>query len=193
MTAPPFTSAGWEVTSLRPEPGILRELWDRRRIEDALLRYCRGIDRCDADLIRSAYHDDATDDHGVFRGTAAEFAAWAVAGLASVPQSTTHVLTNVLVEVAGDDARSECRFVGTHVEDGADGVRLTQFHGRYLDVFAYRGGRWAIADRRTVYDWSESRRGRRAMDPADPRFTHGRRGPGDPVFDWPALRDGGRP
>ena len=39
-------------------------------IRQAALRYCRGVDRLDAELMRSAYHDDATDDHGVFDGPA---------------------------------------------------------------------------------------------------------------------------
>ncbi len=37
-------------------------------IRQAALRYCRGVDRLDAELMFSAYHDDATDDHGVFVG-----------------------------------------------------------------------------------------------------------------------------
>ena len=41
-------------------------------IRQAALRYCRGVDRLDAELMRSAYHDDATDDHGVFVGPAAD-------------------------------------------------------------------------------------------------------------------------
>ena len=41
-------------------------------IRQAALRYCRGVDRLDAELMRSAYHDDATDDHGVFVGSAAD-------------------------------------------------------------------------------------------------------------------------
>ena len=31
-----------------------------------MLRYCRGVDRLDAELMFSAYHEDATDDHGVY-------------------------------------------------------------------------------------------------------------------------------
>ncbi|HJY93624.1 MAG TPA: nuclear transport factor 2 family protein, partial [Streptosporangiaceae bacterium] len=38
-------------------------------IRQAALRYCRGVDRLDAELMRSAYHNDATDDHGVFVGS----------------------------------------------------------------------------------------------------------------------------
>ena len=44
-------------------------LLDREAIREAMGRYCRGIDRLDVDLIRSAYHEDAFDDHGPFKNT----------------------------------------------------------------------------------------------------------------------------
>ena len=36
---------------------------DERAITRILMLYCRGIDRCDAELLRSCYHEDA---HGVW-------------------------------------------------------------------------------------------------------------------------------
>ena len=42
----------------------LRVLLDKQEIHEVLMRYCRGIDRCDAELLHSVYHPDATDDHG---------------------------------------------------------------------------------------------------------------------------------
>jgi hypothetical protein len=54
----------------------LRYLIDRQAILDCLTRYCRGVDRFDRDLLLSAYHPDATDNHGVFIGSPVQFAAW---------------------------------------------------------------------------------------------------------------------
>ena len=34
---------------------------------------CRGVDRLDVELMKSAYWEGATDDHGVFVGDAWEF------------------------------------------------------------------------------------------------------------------------
>ena len=48
---------------------LLAELADREAIRDCLHRYCRGVDRCDEDMLRSAYWEDAHDDHVVFAGT----------------------------------------------------------------------------------------------------------------------------
>ena len=42
----------------------LRQLIDKQEIYEVLCTYCRGVDRCDADLVRSAYHEDSYDDHG---------------------------------------------------------------------------------------------------------------------------------
>ena len=41
---------------------------DRHEIEACLLRYTRGVDRKDWDLVRSAYHTDAHDNHGNYKG-----------------------------------------------------------------------------------------------------------------------------
>ena len=39
---------------------------DDRSIKRCLHRYCGGIDRCDAELVASCCHSDATDDHGAY-------------------------------------------------------------------------------------------------------------------------------
>ena len=50
----------------------IRELLDKQEITEVMNRYLRGLDRLDADLIASVYHEDATDDRGpeVSRGGA---------------------------------------------------------------------------------------------------------------------------
>ena len=54
------------------------ELISRHEIYEVLTRYCRGVDRCDVELIRSVYHEDAMDDHGMFKGLGVQFAQWIV-------------------------------------------------------------------------------------------------------------------
>ena len=46
----------------------LQNLLDRQAILDCLNRYNRGVDRCDEELLLSAYHEDATECHGTFTG-----------------------------------------------------------------------------------------------------------------------------
>ena len=60
-------------------PGLqtmVQELHDREAIRDCVARYCRGVDRFDRELILSAFHPDATDEHGKFVGNPREFVAW---------------------------------------------------------------------------------------------------------------------
>lgn len=42
----------------------LRTLLDRAQIHDALMRYSRGVDRGDGELVVSCFHPDATLDMG---------------------------------------------------------------------------------------------------------------------------------
>ena len=51
----------------------LQAFIDKQAIQDVLVRYCRGVDRCDLEMLRSAYWEDATDDHGSLSGNAWEF------------------------------------------------------------------------------------------------------------------------
>ena len=50
----------------------------RDEIRELLTRYCRGVDRMDAELIASAYHPDAIDEHGMTQFTGETVGAVAV-------------------------------------------------------------------------------------------------------------------
>ena len=62
----------------RPIDDALQRLLDEQAIRRLLVDYCRGVDRGDEALVASVYHPDATDDHGRFKGTGLDFAAYAV-------------------------------------------------------------------------------------------------------------------
>lgn len=129
----------------------LAELVDRSEIRDCVDRYCRGMDRLDRDLARSAYHDDAIDDHVAFVGPVEDFLDWSFAYHATQVRHQ-HFITNHLVELDGDVAHGETYylFVGTMLDEAAP---LTISGGRYLDRFERRGGRWAIAARVCNVEW----------------------------------------
>ncbi|MCJ7436647.1 MAG: nuclear transport factor 2 family protein, partial [Acidimicrobiia bacterium] len=57
-------------------PMTLQDLAAQQEIRDVLIRYTRGIDRMDADLVRSTYHPDAHDDHGAYQGGVDGFIEW---------------------------------------------------------------------------------------------------------------------
>jgi hypothetical protein len=138
-----------------PDPG-LQELLDRQAIGDVVLRYCRGIDRLDLELVRACYHPDATDDHGGFVGTRDEYLDW-VAGMLDRFEGTMHVVANQLVELDGDAARSETYGVAYHWGEPADDHRRNFTTGfRYVDRFERRGDEWRIAARVAVREWTHT-------------------------------------
>src|ERR1700679_3391087 len=79
----------------------LRDYLVRSEIERALLSYARGVDRQDWALVKSVYHDDATDQHGDFQGNVTDFIPYLIQKHANIEQSI-HFITNVTVELVGD-------------------------------------------------------------------------------------------
>ena len=128
------------------------DLLDREQIRECLYRYVRAIDRCDEDLLRSAYWPDARANQLQFSGSRDEFVAWAMPALLAM-DSSMHLIGNILMEVRGHTATSEAYFQGMHafVVDGA--ARETVMAGRYLDRFEKRDGEWRIRERHVVVDW----------------------------------------
>lgn len=160
----------------------LQQLLDKQECAELVYKLARGLDRCDADLLKSVFHPDGTDDHGSFKGTRDEFVEWALPFLKTM-DLTQHLIGNVLVEVDGDDARGESYAVATHYwyDDGEPVVLTTGF--RYLDTFERREGAWKISHRQAVWEWQtwQPRTDRYPRDAGDPNY-YGERGPGDPVY-----------
>ena len=134
----------------------LGALLDERAIRNVVLRYCRGVDRMDRELVRSCYHADATDEHGSFTGQVDEFLEWVFRVLARY-EVTMHFVGNLLVEfVPGepDVARCETYGIAFHRSAGEDprGNLATGF--RYVDRFERRDGEWRIARRVAITEWS---------------------------------------
>lgn len=127
----------------------MRELVDRQEIWSLLLRYARGLDRMDYDLIRDCYWDDAIDDHHGFVGNPDDFIAWAFRYNIEVSSVQHHGLNNHYCEIEGDDASSETyyTFIGANLQP----PHLLSM-GRYIDHFQRRDGVWKIANRVTVIE-----------------------------------------
>lgn len=143
-------------------------LQDRLEIQDCLLRYTRGVDRCDWDLVRSAYHADAHDDHGNYKGGVDGFIQSLVRRHATIEQSM-HVLGNVTIEFdSADGALVESYFITyqrlspaagdarlAYLRGGTIGTDVaveTEVIGRYVDRLSRRDGAWRIAHRQVVFE-----------------------------------------
>jgi ketosteroid isomerase-like protein len=127
-------------------------LLDREAIREAMARYCRGIDRLDADLTKSAYHPDAFDDHGPFKGTRDDFVEWIIPFLRREYVSSSHHLTTQSIDVQGDVAHVETYAIVVEEKQAGDDVRQLIANSRYIDRFEKRDGDWRIAHRIVVTD-----------------------------------------
>lgn len=152
---------------------------DRDAIENLLGLYCRGIDRLDLDLLKSVYHPDAIDDHGIISASGHEFAERIVALLGQVCVYSQHSVTHAVIEIDGECATSEAQYLGfhtiaageqsieaffgpTYLEQQRQAGNLERCHeylcgGRYLDVLHKRDGQWRIYRRSMTNEWSVCR------------------------------------
>ncbi len=140
-----------ETQSLEALAARVRYLSDRQEILDCLNRYCRGLDRLDPQLLASAYHPDAIDNHYTFVGGVEAFVPYAIE-IESRFQATHHGITSHNCEIDGDTAHAESYVYWFLRRKDRDTV--TSGGGRYVDRFERRNGEWRIAVRRVFMDWS---------------------------------------
>jgi SnoaL-like domain len=175
LSGPAATQAG-TPTDLADLRAAIKALGDKDAIREALYRYCSGADRSDLELMRSAYHPDAHDDHGdIFQGLGWDLATDSVRRNRASESRTLHTLSNISIDLDGDVAYVESYVVAYHFETGAEGTQAGYvFGGRYVDRFECRDSDWRIAERTAVHDWSRVEPGMRAL-PAGQTFVQGRR------------------
>ena len=143
----------------------------KQEITELLYRVARGTDRGDVALYASCFHEDGTDYHGLSNGPVANILG--VLGKTRLT-FTQHAITNVLIDLDGDVARSESCFNAAHQGPGPDGgLQDEEIRGRYLDRIERRdGGPWKIARRVVLWDWS------RILPAGETWFDQVRRRPG---------------
>lgn len=158
-------------------------LLDKQSIYELLVSYCRGVDRCDEDLIRSAFHDDAYDDHGYWKGPGRELAPFLADRLRKANSATTHSIMNLLIELQGDLAQSEAQVHATLIRRGSDPVEVDVVGARYLDRLSRRAGTWRIERRTVVLDWQRTEVWPDSAPPVPTQgFVRGGRRPEDPSY-----------
>lgn len=132
------------------------ELVAKQAITEALYRYCRAMDRLDAELGYSVWHGDGTADYGIlFQGSGSGFVDW-VCQRHSAMSGHSHQVSNVLILVDGERAGSEA-YVTTalrNVDESGTTVQRT-IRGRYVDRWSRRNGIWAIDHRQYLHDFDD--------------------------------------
>ena len=115
---------------------------DRQGIEEALANHSRGVDRADAALLSTAYHEDAVVDYGSFVGPAGEFVSF-VTDAHKTGIISLHRTSNISIRINGTKAVSES-YATAYVEVG--GIQRLVL-GRYLDSHEKRDGVWRLTKR----------------------------------------------
>ncbi len=179
-----FAAAGLAINGeppMTPSPAALDAALSRLEIHDLSMAYCRGVDRADAALLKSIFHDDAVVISGVVNGSGAEFADGVTAYVRDNLDYCFHSVANEWIEVGGDRAIGEL-YVLAHMTAGGNDVMTG---GRYIDRYERRAGQWKIASRVFVMDWNtthpttmqkdgfyESLKNRGRWGRADPVYAH---------------------
>lgn len=133
----------------------MSDLEAKQAITESLYRYCRSMDRIDAELGYAVWHPDGTALYsGIYQGSGRGFIDW-VCEVHRGMEFTTHQITNILIEVDGDTAASEAYVtVRLRTADNGEGRFNIMNTGRYLDQWSRRDGRWAIDHRQYITDLS---------------------------------------
>ncbi len=128
------------------------QISDRQAIIETLYTHSRGLDRADAQILKSAYWSDAEVDYGAFKGSAHQFADIIGPALSSMYEITQHNLGQTYIELDGHRAKTETYVNARHLLTGA--TEEFNFAGRYLDTLELRDNEWRILHRQVVMDWS---------------------------------------
>jgi len=169
----------------------LDELEARQEITAVLYRYARGWDLLDEQMIRSCFFADAEHQHSSFKGRSHDFITRALPMVAGT-RSTSHAISNVMIEISGNAAVSDCYFLAHHRRVNAEGSDEEDYFlgGRYLDRFEQRDGVWKIARRRGLNSLERIvPRADRSFASAAPESFSGR-WPDDPLYAFLAELNG---
>jgi len=131
----------------------LATLIAKDEIRELAMLYSRGVDRKDAELLKTLYTKDATDNHGKhFTGNAADYIKFLEKSFPHMPMSG-HFICNHLISVRGDEAEGELYALAYHVLPDGNGGSVKDFMGvRYIDRYRKEAGRWLFASRLVTFD-----------------------------------------
>ncbi len=131
-----------------------RDAVDRDAVRELGLRYARGIDSRNVDLLASAFTDQAflKAQLGAHGPGGAAIATRIIAGHTATYDRTYHFVGNQHVEVDGDTAQGETYCTAYHwfTKDGTHYERVMYI--RYQDTAVRRDGEWRFEHRELEID-----------------------------------------
>lgn len=130
---------------------------DRLAISDLLYRYCRAVDRLDAGLGYSIWHEDGVADYGDFFQGSGTALIDTVCAHHRHTLYHSHQMSNILIELDGDSAGSES-YITANFRMQREGQLLQMtVWSRYVDSWSRRAGSWGLDKRIAIRDFDEVR------------------------------------
>ena len=132
---------------------VLQELVDKAAIRELMMKYARGIDRRDLDLIASGFTPDAHTNYrdGEQQGLE-EIVSCLRTGTSRFDRST-HFMGDQEIQISGDTADVETYAID-YLLYPIEGKQYQSIGGlRYQDKMVRRDGRWLVQHRSLLIDW----------------------------------------
>lgn len=147
---PKYTGSDMEVLGrqMQQMEKKIQYLNDRQQIQDVYLRYMRGFDRGDVELMRSAFWPEVQINYAKQSNTFDEFVKRHLEQHLATLITWSHLLTNQTVDIDGDTAHVEITVtrLASRKEDGKSDI----ISGRYIDRLDRRNGEWRIVVREFI-------------------------------------------
>lgn len=154
----------------------------RAAITEVLHRYARGWDRRDEEAVRSCFWPESQHRHGVYEGSSADFVQFGLSRTAHI-KGARHAISNVMIELDGDRALTECYFAAIHHRPAAAGGDEEYFlEGRFVDVLERRAGEWRIIRRLGLNEFERVQPRKPTVMDELPAERRGRRKPDDGLY-----------
>jgi hypothetical protein len=139
------------------------ELADRSELAELAFRYASAVDARDREAFLAVFHPEgrlstfapgAEEPFAVQAGH--EELAWIPVAMSERFDATMHVMTNHLVEIAGDEANGSVYCSARHLIVNPMGGMDLMVLIRYEDLYRRNEGRWRILDREIHFLWTET-------------------------------------
>ena len=136
----------------------LNEISDRLEINDVLIAYCDAIDNGSIDELDNIFVPDALIDFSNFGGPKGDvklIKAFLKENLLSLPK--LHMITNVSIKLAGDQATSRCVCLNPQGFPAKDQPYEIAFFGLwYDDVLVRTDQGWRIKQRTSIPNFTHN-------------------------------------
>jgi hypothetical protein len=134
----------------------VQALLDKKAIEEVLLKFLRGCDRGDPELVERAYWPDGWEDHGgTFDGPASE---WVAVVKERLPKAglMNHLAMNMVIDLTGATTAVAETYILTASRLTVKGQEFdTRTLARCVDHMEKRGAEWRIKRRNMCWEWNE--------------------------------------